>query len=211
MKIVLLSDIHSRMPSGARLEAELRSADMVIISGDITGFGSYSNGARIIEAIRCQNNAIFAVAGNCDTDEVARMLEDYNVSVHGSLHKCCGLGIIGVSGVERGRMPFTFYNILENAYCTSVLMPLIVVSHEPAWGVKTCGTRSSYRGNENIKQFTVEFSPVLAVSGHIHEAWGYEKQGDTVYINPGSWLDGRFAVVTLDSKMKFINAEFYSD
>ena len=39
--------------------------------------------------------------------------------------------------------------------------------------------------------------PILAISGHIHEAYGVDKIGNTCVINPGALCDGRFAIVEI--------------
>ncbi|ARN57452.1 metallophosphoesterase family protein [Sedimentisphaera salicampi] len=210
MKLVLLSDIHSRFPRSDKLEAELESADAVLISGDITGFGSYDEGEAIISHIQKFCKSVFAVGGNCDTGEIARMIEHLGVSVHGQAGFAEGLCITGVSGVERGRLPLNFYDILENSIAEKNCRSLAVISHEPAFGTERCGRSSSRKGNKNIRKFAENYKPVLAVSGHVHEAWGSQKIGSTVFINPGAWLEGRFATVTLDNNLEFSGAEFHS-
>ncbi|AQQ09919.1 phosphodiesterase [Sedimentisphaera cyanobacteriorum] len=211
MKLVLLSDIHSRFPRSDELESELKTADAVLISGDITGFGSYDEGEAIIKHIKKFCKSVFAVGGNCDTFEIARMIENLDVSVHGQAGNAGGLCVTGVSGVERGRMPLNFYDILENSIASEKnCRKLAVISHEPAFGTDRCGRSSSRKGNRNIREFAEKYQPVLAVSGHVHEAWGSQKIGKTVYINPGAWLERRFATVMLDNNLEFSGAEFHS-
>ncbi|MGE4286164.1 MAG: metallophosphoesterase family protein [Phycisphaerae bacterium] len=210
MKLILLSDLHSCPVEGTLIEKKLRQADGVILSGDITGFGSYSICERVIRSVRRLNNAVFAIAGNCDTDEASRALEDYNISLHGRAMKCGDLTLIGVNGVERGGAMFTFFDILENASDFQPLSPLAVITHEPAAGIATAGRRFGSRGNENIRRFIDKHNPVLAVNGHIHEAWGQDKIGKTTFINPGSWAEGRFAEVFLGGDMSCESVEFYT-
>lgn len=211
MKLILLSDLHSCPVGGALIEKKLREADGVILSGDITGFGSYSCCERVIRSVRLLNNAVFAIAGNCDPDEASRALEDYNISLHGRTMKCGALTLAGVSGVERPGAPFNFFDILENACDFQPQSPLVVVTHEPAAGIATAGRRFGSRGNENIRRFIDKYKPVLAVNGHIHEAWGQDKTGETTFINPGSWADGRFAEVVLSGDMEVMSVELFME
>lgn len=209
MKLVLLSDLHGCPVEGALIEQKMREADCTILSGDITSFGGYGSCERVIKSVRRLNNAVFAIAGNCDPDEAKRALEDYNVSLHGRTRKCGSLTLAGVSGVERFGTPFSFYDILANACDFAPCSPLVVVTHEPASHVKTAGRRFGGSGNENIRRFIEEYKPVLAVNGHIHEACGQDRIGETRYVNPGSWAEGRFAEVVLSDDMKVQSVEFF--
>ena len=39
--------------------------------------------------------------------------------------------------------------------------------------------------------------PILAVSGHIHEAFALDSIGQTAVLNPGALCDGRFAIAEI--------------
>ena len=52
-------------------------------------------------------------------------------------------------------------------------------------------------GSKLIRQFIEEMQPILAVSGHIHEAFALDSIGQTVVLNPGALCDGRFAIAEI--------------
>ena len=106
---------------------------------------------------------------------------------------------------------------------------VIFVSHNIAYGTKLDRlsmkamkfiTKSLKKKNKKIKEkdrhygskmarrIINTYQPVLHLGGHIHEAWGKDKVGKTVLINPGAAHEGRAAVVELREgkikKIKFV-------
>ncbi|MFI4910137.1 MAG: metallophosphoesterase family protein [Sedimentisphaeraceae bacterium JB056] len=210
MKITALSDIHNKQISGKLLENDIKSSDLVVISGDITSFASAKRASVILDELRSLNNAIAGITGNCDTEEIAALLKEYGISVNGTHQKICGINIIGVNGVESGRFHGKFYNELTTAAATiSQDEPLILITHQPCAGTKI-SDRGGYDGGScGIRKFITQRKPMLAFSGHIHEAFGQDKIGPTTLINPGAYTEGRYAVVEVDIKtQKTINIEF---
>ena len=65
--ILHLTDIHGAGQNIASISNELRKADLVILSGDITHFGYSKDVVPIIENIANFNKNIYAIPGNCDT------------------------------------------------------------------------------------------------------------------------------------------------
>ncbi len=47
-----------------------------------------------------------------------------------------------------------------------------------------------------------EFRPPLVLCGHIHEARGVAKLGETTVVNPGAARDGHAALVELDDNVR---------
>lgn len=210
MKLTVLADIHNRPISGNELESDIRSSDIVVVAGDLTTFSGYKNAELIISQLKSLNNAIAAVAGNCDSYEVLEALEDYCVSVDEKSVTHCGLQIIGVSGVENSRFHGVFYDKLKNAY--SQIKPdkaFILVSHQPASGTLISDRGGYDGGNCGIRKFITQYKPLLAVSGHMHEARGQDAIGTTVLVNPGAYAQGRYATVEIDlTAAKVLDVQF---
>jgi uncharacterized protein len=205
MKITALSDIHNKLVRGEGIEDDIKSSDIVIVSGDITTFAGSKHARIILDGLRELNNAIAAIAGNCDTEEITALLEQYGVSANTKCLKHCGVNIVGINGVESGRFHGRFYNkLISAAENVPQDEPLILITHQPCAGTKI-SDRGGYDGGSNsIRKFIVERKPMLAFSGHIHEAVGEDQIGPTTLINPGSYAEGRYATIEFDITTKTV-------
>ena len=212
MKMLLLSDIHSQVNLIANIGEELSCADLVVISGDITNFGGKAQAKEVIELIEKYNSNILAVGGNCDLKESIKYLESKNISLHNKLISTDGFNFAGTSGVlpeiDNGDPRIeAFKNCLNLADKDK---PLIVVTHQPAYASKTDMSYSgSHCGNKLLRDLIDQKMPILAISGHIHEAIGHEKIGQTTFINPGPACDGYYATVEILASGEVIAIEHY--
>ncbi len=210
MKLTLLADIHNRPIGGNDIESDIRSSDIVIVAGDLTTFSGYKKAELIISQLKTLNNAIAAVTGNCDSREVLEAVEDYSISVNEKCITYCGLQIMGISGVENSRFHGVFYDHLKTAY--SQIHPakaFVLVSHQPS-SASLVSDRGGYDGgNCGIRKFITQYKPILAVSGHMHEARGKDTIGSTVLVNPGAYAQGHYATVEIDlPATKVLNVQF---
>ena len=72
------------------------------------------------------------------------------------------------------------------------------MTHNPPHGVRTDKVAPLVHvGSKLIREFIEEKKPILAISGHIHEAFGIDSIGQTLLLNPGALCDGRFATVEI--------------
>jgi Icc-related predicted phosphoesterase len=214
MRFLVISDIHARMEMVRRLMAvDMTAMDCIVIAGDITHFGGYVEAAAVLEPIIETNIPIVAVAGNCDTDGVEEYLADRKIGLQGQYLRLGDMVFVGVGGSlpcpkttpgEYGD------NMLETALSRAVRQAgessggrgwdsLIVVTHQPAFGTKVDSVGERYTGSAAIRRFIEIYQPVLAVSGHIHDAFGVDKVGKTILVNPGPLKEGRYAVVELQA------------
>jgi Icc-related predicted phosphoesterase len=79
--------------------------------------------------------------------------------------------------------------------------PFVLVSHQPP--VDTVVDRAGvgkHVGSAAVRHFIERHRPMLCVSGHIHEAQGTDRIGDTLLINPGPFLDGQYAWIEIDGR-----------
>lgn len=64
---------------------------------------------------------------------------------------------------------------------------------------------AKHYGSKMARRIINTYQPILHLGGHIHEAWGKDKIGKTILINPGAAHEGRVAVVELgEGKVKKI-------
>ena len=209
MKIIAISDIHNDCSAIKKLENELSEADMIIIAGDITHMGSEKDAENIITEFEKYNKKIFAVSGNCDKSEIEKYLKEKNISVHKEVKTISefGLKIAGLGGSVTTPVP-TPNTCSEDEYKKSLgsieVTPDIFVAHQPPLNtVADMIPNGMHVGSSSLKEFIEKMQPALCICGHIHESVGKEYCGKTLIINPGSFKDGFYAVVTRNDKGEF--------
>lgn len=201
MQWIVLADVHGSVSHLPLLAPELSRAEGVFIAGDITNFGGPDEVSRVIDSIAAVNDNILAVAGNCDPAGVSQFLVERRMLLHGQaqIHGAlCCVGVSGVASHEQGEEGFA--RVLQQAVQSRPNTPcsLVVVSHQPAYGTAVDRLRGSdYCGSTAIRRFIETQEPLLAISGHIHEAAGVDTLGKTTLVNPGPFRAGYYAVVTI--------------
>lgn len=205
MRLLIISDIHGCVDMVRRLLALKESADALIIAGDITNFGGYEAADGVINPILDINIPIFAVAGNCDTETVEIYLKDRKIGLDGNRIKWNNYSFIGVSyslpcpGNTPSEHGEDFFASELDKVPHQSNVPLIFVSHQPAWATQVDLVSGYHRGSQAIRAFIENRKPVLAISGHIHEAFGTDTIGPTTLVNPGPLKLGRYAIVDINS------------
>lgn len=200
MQWIVLADVHGSVRYLPSIVPELSQAAGVFIAGDITNFGGAEEAARIIDSIAAVNDNILAVAGNCDLKGVEQCLEERGMGLHckakvqGAL--CCA-GANGLPSHEQGEA--SVMRLLEEVVQPHHASALVVVTHQPAYATGVDGLRGSrYSGSRALRQFIESQEPLLAISGHVHEAAGVDRLGKTTLVNPGPFGAGHYAVVTFE-------------
>jgi len=208
MRLAVISDIHGSLSFLPGATQALAQADVVVIAGDITTFADADAARPIVQSIQAINSTVVAVPGNCDRESI----EEFLVRSQMSLHGCCRIvhdhAFVGVGGSlpcpgstpnEVGESGFE--HILERAMQenTDPARPLILVSHQPAHGTKLDRiSQGRFSGSQAIRCFIEQYQPVLAISGHIHEAVGIDYIGPCTLVNPGPFGQGYYAVIDLE-------------
>jgi Icc-related predicted phosphoesterase len=202
MQWIVLADVHGSVRYLPFIVPELSRAEGVFIAGDITNFGGRREAAQMIDSIAAVNANIVAVAGNCDPEGVNQFLNERGMTVHGralAQGAFCCVGVNGAVSGEQGEDKFS--RVLAQAVQsrTPGAGHLVVVSHQPAHGTAVDAMRGgSYCGSTAVRQFIETQEPILAISGHVHEAAGVDKLGKTTLVNPGPFRSGQYAVVTFE-------------
>ena len=75
MVIIGLSDLRGDISTLPSISADLSSADVVVVSGDITQFGDKDDAREMLNAFRPHCKNLLAVPGNCDQPDVCEYLE----------------------------------------------------------------------------------------------------------------------------------------
>lgn len=207
MRLIAVGDIHMDWSICARIPG-IGSADLLIITGDLTNFGSSRDAERVLREMRQCNPNILALAGNLDHPEVAALLSDHGISLHGLGRQWNGLGLLGAGGSNPTpfNTPFELTEkelgaLLEQGFqqvqhCDTLLL----ITHAPPHATATDRLASgAHVGSTAIRSFIEEHQPAACICGHIHEAKAMDRIGATTILNHGMLKNGGYVVVTSDN------------
>ena len=206
MNIVVLTDIHGHADAVCRVSAQLESADLVIVTGDITHFGREKEVRNVVRAITDRCKRLYAVLGNCDYPEVGTYLAEDGISLDGRYVTVDGILIAGIGGSLPcpGKTPnehteSEFTQMLDALKQTLPSACDLFVSHQPPLNTVCDLARGNVHvGSSSLRDFLLETSPTLCLCGHIHEAVGTDRIGTTLIANPGPLIAGGFTRVFRD-------------
>ena len=203
---IAIGDIHGHV-SRIRDVPGISRAQGVLVSGDITDYGSRALTQRLLGQIEHVNSNILAVIGNMDTREVEDVLEEKGYNAHArAIDLGFGIGLIGVG--YSTPTPFGTPSEVSDAQLKTWLNQavqgaedsehLILMAHNPPFGTRT--DRVSFDepvGSHAVREFIETYQPDVCVTGHIHESRAVDRLGKTQIINPGLFGAGGYVVIRL--------------
>ncbi len=218
MIILGLSDLHGKIDAIEKLQKQLKRADVVCLSGDITNFGGRTEVEKIMDLIGRHAACTLAVSGNCDFPEVDAWLDEKDINLHAGVKSIDGIDFLGLGGSLT--TPFNTPNEYNDSDFQSFLeqakaglqqdRPMVMVSHQPP--VNTVCDRLSdghHVGSPAIYQFIEQYQPMVCFTGHIHEAVGTDRIGKTHIINPGLLEKGHYAFAEIDKDRVIVEVRAY--
>jgi Icc-related predicted phosphoesterase len=205
MKLLCLSDLHGDERRLCQILRAAGAADVLLLGGDLTNFGTPNQAEKLIGVAREHCPVVMAVAGNCDSPEIDQRLVELDVSLfqRGVVYQ--GVGFCGVSAMPPwlGNM----YELTEEQIAAALEAGSeqasegsrqVVLSHPPPFNCRLDRTRrGAHVGTSALRDFIERRTPELVICGHIHEARGIERLGDTTVVNCGPAFQGSYAVVEL--------------
>jgi len=213
MKILVLSDLHANLDNLNKMDSQFSEADAVIFAGDFAECFKPETGKDALNLLCEKHDTIFAVLGNCDNPDFLEDIEDKDISVEKSLVFHEGLAFAGSGGgtkftgeTENERDEddiLSDYDIVVNSINDggdkALWKSMILLSHNPPKGKTVDAVNAElHAGSQKFTDFIMENQPLAVVCGHIHEGVGIENMGETVVINPGALMDGKYAWLTLE-------------
>ena len=201
MKFLVFTDLHQNMQQVPRLVsiAESKGAEFVVCLGDITDFGTGEEAADILSRFPVK---VYAIPGNCDPLDLPEKISGVAEDMHGNMAEIDGYRFVGLGGsnITIFNTPFELeeddiYDGLEGN-CDD---GMILMTHVPSYGILDQIPSGLNVGSPAVKKIVDEFHPILAMSGHIHEAIGVVEENGTVFVNPGPAKEGYCAVITIDA------------
>jgi len=209
-----MSDFHGSVEASRRgtLKAKQIGADVVIVCGDTTHFGSFKDAEKVLSPLTALKLPVLYVPGNCDPPSlIEKEIEDVQC-IHGKCQTIGNLSFIGAGSVPADRVhpsPFEIsdeeiYVALTQALkqCKS-LHSVIVVSHSPPIDTKLdIAYFGGHVGSSSLRYFIEQNRPSVVFCGHIHESRGIDYIGETVIANTGPARHGYCAIANLNDKIE---------
>lgn len=199
LELLVCSDLHGSKKAADMISEAAASGryDAAVICGDFTTFGSTDYVKALLGRLSLR---VLAVPGNCDVPDTVAVLEEFNSSVHNLVVELDGWKFFGFGGglPTQSGMPFEVEeDLMERSLRSIAVQEGVMVTHVPALGFNDHMRFGHRGGSEGVLRVANEFKPVLALSGHIHEARGRALSADTVFVNPGPARNGNYASVLL--------------
>lgn len=200
MKFLVFTDLHQKASVVDKINEviERSGAEFVVCLGDVTDFGTGADAAGILSSIKSK---VYAIPGNCDPLDFAESIADVAVDMHGNAAEVGGYRLVGLGGsnVTIFNTPFELdeddlYDGLDGISEEG----MILMTHAPSYGILDQIPSGQSVGSPAVRRIVDEYRPILAMSGHIHEAFGVVVSDGTTFLNPGPAKDGRMAVVTIE-------------
>ena len=204
VRIYLVTDLHGS-PRAAQMilkAVERHRPDLFVAAGDLTNFGPASYARDLLAKVAVPT---MAVPGNCDPPEVAAVLDDLKVNVHGRRKEFGGRVYVGVGGATI--TPFdTLFEMTEEEM-DRILRPVmepgaVLISHAPPHGFVDVEHSGEHVGSTALRAIVEEFRPPVVLCGHIHEARGVARYGPTTIVNPGPARGGYGALVDINGDVR---------
>lgn len=211
MIIINIADIHGNAAPIPEMGEVLSSADLILLSGDITHFGGEKEASAIIDQIREYNTNILAVTGNCDHQDVDSYLDAENIQIHGRNIDFNGVTVFGAGGSLPCPKPTP--NVYTEDEYSDILnssingldsnSPKIMVSHNPPINTSNDTLASGgHVGGKVTREVIETIQPLVCFTGHIHEAAGIDEIGRTKIVNPGPLGTRSYAYLEISDKIE---------
>ncbi len=198
MKILAVTDFHGKDSSKENLRNLISDDyDLLLILGDITQFGPAREVNEVLDLVEKKDFRSLVIPGNCDPEESIEVLEQRGVNLHSRSIYFGGVTFVGLGGSNE--TPFdTPFELSEseikerlNDLALEVGGDWFLVTHAPPFETKAdMASGNVHAGSKGVREIVEEKQPLVNVCGHIHEARGLDKIGDTKVINPGPIIEG---------------------
>ncbi len=213
MRLLVVSDFHGSIEAAHKTAAKAKKteADAIIVCGDITHFGSVEDAEKILAPLTALGLPVLFVAGNCDPSQLAEAQIKGAVNLHEQCHGLGTVSFLGLGAAPSSRF-YSWFEMSETKILNALMQTadrcsegksLVVVSHTPPKGTKVDRAFSAiHAGSASLRTFVEERKPSIVFCGHIHEAKGVDRIGDTIIVNPGPVRHGNCAIANLGDEIE---------
>lgn len=207
MRLLAISDTHGDFSKISSILGRAGTVDAILVAGDITNFGPEEKAKELLDMLG-NDQPVMAVPGNCDPKGVLDVIEESGaVSLHNSSFKFGDITFIGLGGSNPTpfNTPFEMSEEEIRDMLRRLLPPsrrdekVVLVSHAPPKN-SLDAVPGAHVGSESIREILSQVD--MVVCGHIHEARGVVRSGNTTIINPGQASKGLAAVVDIGAEIE---------
>lgn len=190
MKFLAFTDLHQDKKFLSKLvsRAEEKDIDFVVCAGDISIFGKGLSD--VLKAFDKVNKKFYFIPGNheehiTDIDKIlakfSNCLNLHKKSLEIGEYIFCGYGGGGFTQEDAG-----FRKVSREWYSRYNGRKIVLVTHQPPFGVKVDLLEKRHVGNIDYRRFIERIKPKLVICGHLHETAGQQDQlENTKIVNPG--------------------------
>jgi Icc-related predicted phosphoesterase len=208
LKILVTADFHGASNGELNLLKFLEKGyDCALLIGDLTNFGPPEVADGLLQRVKELGVAAFSVPGNCDPKQVLQILDKYDMNLH---RKCRALDDVTFVGLGGSNLtPFNTPFELTEVEIQEELAAIgcnkgprwVLVTHAPPFDTALDKIKEGVHvGSKSIRSYVESQQPSVLVCGHVHEARGIDRLGQTVMINPGQITKGFAAEVSISNK-----------
>jgi hypothetical protein len=208
MLIIAFGDVHMRTDR-ARDIPEIRKADCIVVTGDLTVRGGTKEVLPVLESLAALSQKVYAQIGNMDKKEVDELLSAREINLNGRGIRVGDVGLFGLGGstptpfgtpseFSEAELDRRLWQAYEDV---RALRFKVLFSHTPPFNTLVDRVRSGYHaGSRSVRKFLEQTDCSLCVCGHIHEAVGTDQVGSTLVLNPGMLSYGGYARIECDGE-----------
>ncbi|MBF8275254.1 MAG: Metallophos protein [Candidatus Brocadiaceae bacterium] len=207
MKIVSFGDVHEDTNNLAKMKSALESADIVVISGDLTNCHGMTEAKKVVDAVKSYNKRVLVQYGNMDTPDVDAYLTKEGINLHGNGFVIEDVGIFGCGGSSP--TPFNTPSEISDEDIEKYLIKGYSKVKDARWKVMVCHTPPKdtatdairggiHVGSSAVRNFILQYKPDICITGHIHESRGTDNVGDTLVLNAGMFRNGWYIEIVAD-------------
>jgi len=211
MKILAVTDIHGAYERVEAILAREPGCSALIIGGDLTTNGTPDEVESALTRFTKSLLPVYVVAGNMDPPNLETSFSSFATSINARGVMLDDVGLFGVSGSPYTPM-HTPYELSEEEIALrahsgwkdiQAARVKIFVPHSPPHNTRVDQIRSDQHvGSTSVRKFIEQCQPQIVVCGHIHEARGIDKIGNTTVVNCGPAMNGYYAVLTIGKEVQ---------
>ena len=198
LRALILSDIHNQKITLENIlfktEETIRKPFTVLITGDITNFGSIENMASLLELVSNYSSQIYFIFGNCDPIYDMKKLQTSSFHVESNPQRLEGITFVGFGSAHPKVNKKILRKLEKNAEKVCLL------THAPPYGTNAdLVSLDKHAGSKEIRKVIDTYTNIfLSVPGHIHDSPTISFLGDCCIINPGPVTRGNYGIIEID-------------
>ncbi len=199
MRFLVITDFHQKKSMLELINSRIEEyrPDFTVFLGDVTDMGTGEEAAKIIRDI---NSEVYVIPGNCDPRDMPKKISGVAHDMHGIGREIDGMYFAGLGGSNITIFDTPFELTEDELYKGLKQISkkgMILMTHVPSYGILDQIPSGQSVGSKAVKRIVDEFRPILALSGHVHEAIGAVERDGTLFVNPGPARDGYSAIIDI--------------